>query len=217
MSIADELRKLGELHQSGALTDAEFAQAKARVLAGERAQDGGPQDETLREHLSELKRENELARLDREWQMERDRYQMSGRYGGRYTPTKASGIIMAVVTAGFGVVWTVMAAGMGGGIGGPGAIFPLFGVVFVLVGIGVGAFTFFRARQFEDAQQRYQRRRAMILAGDEEELPEPGSRYAARSSSTAIQDISEAAPCVSCGKTIPAGQERCPNCGWTYT
>jgi hypothetical protein len=34
MSIADELQKLFELHRSGALTDAEYARAKAAVLAG---------------------------------------------------------------------------------------------------------------------------------------------------------------------------------------
>ena len=34
MSIADELRKLQELHAAGSLTDAEFAQAKATLLAG---------------------------------------------------------------------------------------------------------------------------------------------------------------------------------------
>ena len=34
MNIADELRKLQELHSSGALTDEEFAQAKAAVLEG---------------------------------------------------------------------------------------------------------------------------------------------------------------------------------------
>src|SRR5262245_48443688 len=32
MNITDELRKLQELHRSGALTDEEFAQAKATVL-----------------------------------------------------------------------------------------------------------------------------------------------------------------------------------------
>jgi phage shock protein C len=31
--IADELKRLHELHQAGALTDAEFEQAKARVLS----------------------------------------------------------------------------------------------------------------------------------------------------------------------------------------
>src|SRR5262245_56435117 len=39
MNIADELRKLRDLHDSGALTDAEFAQAKAAVL-----KDGAPPD-----------------------------------------------------------------------------------------------------------------------------------------------------------------------------
>ena len=32
--ISDEIRRLHELHQAGALTDAEFEQAKAKVLAG---------------------------------------------------------------------------------------------------------------------------------------------------------------------------------------
>ena len=32
--IADEIKRLHELHQAGALTDAEFEQAKARVLSG---------------------------------------------------------------------------------------------------------------------------------------------------------------------------------------
>ena len=34
--ISDEIRRLHELHQAGALSDAEFEQAKAKVLAGER-------------------------------------------------------------------------------------------------------------------------------------------------------------------------------------
>ena len=34
--ISDEIRRLHELHQAGALSDAEFAQAKAKVLASER-------------------------------------------------------------------------------------------------------------------------------------------------------------------------------------
>ena len=33
INIADEIKRLHELHQSGALTDAEFAQAKEKVLA----------------------------------------------------------------------------------------------------------------------------------------------------------------------------------------
>lgn len=35
MSNAEELSKLADLHQRGALTDEEFAQAKARILSGQ--------------------------------------------------------------------------------------------------------------------------------------------------------------------------------------
>jgi multidrug resistance efflux pump len=34
--ISDEIRRLHELHQAGALSDAEFEQAKAKVLASEK-------------------------------------------------------------------------------------------------------------------------------------------------------------------------------------
>lgn len=34
MNTAEELKKLHELHQAGALSDAEYAEAKARILAG---------------------------------------------------------------------------------------------------------------------------------------------------------------------------------------
>lgn len=34
MNVSDEIKRLHELHQAGALTDAEFEQAKTRVLAG---------------------------------------------------------------------------------------------------------------------------------------------------------------------------------------
>jgi len=41
MNIADEIDRLHKLHQSGALTDAEFAQAKEKLLAGLNAGNAG--------------------------------------------------------------------------------------------------------------------------------------------------------------------------------
>ncbi len=38
MSMSDELNKLADLHQRGVLSDTEFAQAKARVLASTRSE-----------------------------------------------------------------------------------------------------------------------------------------------------------------------------------
>jgi phage shock protein C len=39
MNIADEIQRLHDLHQSGALTDAEFAQAKAKLLGSQTSND----------------------------------------------------------------------------------------------------------------------------------------------------------------------------------
>ncbi len=42
MNIADELQKLADLRRAGSLSDAEFADAKRRLLAGEKAESGAP-------------------------------------------------------------------------------------------------------------------------------------------------------------------------------
>ncbi len=39
---------------------------------------------------------------------------------------------------------------------------------------------------------------------------------AARSVESPGDDASEPAPCPACRAVIPAGESRCPNCGWTY-
>jgi hypothetical protein len=211
MSIADELHKLQELHQSGALTDAEFAQAKARVLAGRTsASEPDEKEADLRDQLAELKRDSELDRLDREWDQERQRYLIYGRYGAQpYTPSKMMSVIMGAAIVGFGILWTAFAASITGGVGGPASIFPCFGVVFILVGIGVSAYNFTRASQYEQAYQRYQRRRALLLGGDD---AQPRNETERRPS-TAIEDAGEPTRCLRCGRTIPAGETQCPNCG----
>src|SRR4051794_19655712 len=105
MSLADELLKLNRLHREGMLTDEEFERAKAAVLVAPLAHPAADQ-------LDEIRHQNEVAQLDREWQLERDRYMVVGRYGGRYIPNRATSLIGGVVFAGFGTVWTVMAASM---------------------------------------------------------------------------------------------------------
>jgi hypothetical protein len=150
MSIADELLKLHTLHKEGMLTDDELERAKASLLASP----SGP----AADQLEEIRRQNEVAQLDREWQIERERYMVYGRYGSRYIPNKTTSVIGGIVIAGFGTFWTIMAAGMGAPF-----FFPLFGVLFVLVGIGMSVFSFVRAGQYADAYRRYQHRRAAFL------------------------------------------------------
>jgi hypothetical protein len=173
MNIADELRKLEELHRSGALTDEEFAAAKARVLAGEPGTAGPAGGDAVQGQLDELRLQNEVARLDREWELERPRYLIAGRYGYRYVPNRAMSLLGGVVIVGVGILWTAMASSMVGGFGGVLFFFPLFGVLFILAGIGASVYSYSRAAQYEQAYANYQRRRAQLLAGrpDQREPP----------------------------------------------
>jgi hypothetical protein len=159
MSIADELLKLNRLHREGMLTDEEFEKAKAAVLVA-------PLANPATGHLEEIRNQNEVAQLDREWHNERERYMVVGRYGTRSIPSRGTSLIGGVVIAGFGTLWTVMAASMGA----PG-FFPLFGVLFVLAGVGMSAYSFIKAGEYEQAYQRYQQRRATLL--NRRDTPDP--------------------------------------------
>jgi hypothetical protein len=168
MSMADELRKLQDLHAAGTLSDDEFAAAKATALAS--GQTDAPADRVVEGHLAEIKHQNDVAQLDREWAMERERYMVAGRYGYRYLPSRGMSLLGGIVVCGFGLLWTVMAASMGAP-----AFFPLFGLLFILLGIGVSANAFLKAGQYEDARLRYQRRRGQLLNRDRRDKGErPG-------------------------------------------
>ncbi len=168
MSIADELAKLEDLRSRGALTEAEFAQAKAALLSGGAAAPDAQLGQHLSEQLAEVKYQNELARLDREWEMERQNYYLTDRYGRRQLPTPGMGIAVAVIGGGFGLLWTVFAAAITGSAPDEGpfsvvkVIFPLFGVLFIVIAIGYGIYAYNRARAYQRAYQAYQARRRNV-------------------------------------------------------
>ncbi|MFZ6721072.1 PspC domain-containing protein [Undibacterium sp. Ji49W] len=56
MNIADEIKRLHELHQAGALSDAEFAQAKARLLATGDTSASGPHQNLGFNQLNQFRR-----------------------------------------------------------------------------------------------------------------------------------------------------------------
>ena len=57
--------------------------------------------------------EGELARIDREWDRERERYMVHRRNGRRYVPSAAAAVVMGVLVVGFGLFWTVMTLNLG--------------------------------------------------------------------------------------------------------
>ena len=173
MNLADELRKLQELHLKGALTDDEFAAAKAQVLDQSRppapAAQGG-----VERHLQTIAQQNEVAQLDREWEIARESFMVTGKHGHRHLPTQAGSLVMGVVIGLFGLFWTAMAFGVtgamaghggfpGGSPGGLAAIFPFFGILFIVVGVGMSLYSFSKATQYADAERQYRTRRAELL------------------------------------------------------
>jgi hypothetical protein len=170
MGLADELQKLDQLRRDGVLSDAEFAQAKARLLAGEAA----PADPSLGQHLAdqlaEVRYQNELARIDREWEMERERYLIRGRYGRRDVPTTAMAVGIGLVSGIGGLLWLVMAVAITGSAPDVGPfliakyVFPLFGVAFIIGGIAWAFHVYSQAQKYQAAYKTHQDRKASVMA-----------------------------------------------------
>ena len=156
MTLSEEIQKLDELRRNGTLSPEEFEIAKRRVLEGSQYSAGA-------NHLEEIKAQNELAQIDREWGMERENYMVAGKYG-QYIPNKVSSVFGGIFLVGFGIFWTAMVSPvMGSGGAGVLSIFPLFGVFFILFSVGTSIRAFVKAGQYEEAQKRYQRCRREIL------------------------------------------------------
>jgi hypothetical protein len=167
MSLVDELNKLNELRFSGALSDAEFEKAKAALL------DPAPAvPEPVRQQLAETRYQVELTRIDREWELERQRYLIRNGYGFRQVPTAGVGIAAAVVGGGFGTLWTIIAIAITSWAPnfGPFAIvkivFPLFGIFFTVFGITMGVYIYRRAKLHEQRFREYEARRARVRPED---------------------------------------------------
>ena len=95
--MADELQKLEDLRRGGTLSDAEFQQAKATLLSGAAAPAEQPLGRHLSDQLAEVRYQNELTRIDREWEIARQQYLVADRYGHRHVPTVGMGIGTAVI------------------------------------------------------------------------------------------------------------------------
>ncbi len=169
MGITDELQKLVQLRTSGTLTDAEFAQAKAVLLSNPQASASTDESTFLTEQLLVLRRQNELAQIDREWEIERRQFQMLGRYGRTFTPTIGMGIATAIVGGIFGIFWTVFAFTITNasdkfsiepdGFAIVRTIFPILGVLVTCLSIGRGIYCCVLAHGYNEAYRAYQAKR----------------------------------------------------------
>lgn len=114
--------------------------------------------EQIADDLETIKLQNELASLDRQWMLDRDKYRVKGRDGEYSVPSQAGSIVGMILAAGFGLFWTVGAASMGAPF-----FFPLFGIVFVILAIGGGISSLNKAAAYQDSHGIYEARRKSLL------------------------------------------------------
>lgn len=119
--------------------------------------------ERMAGNLRVIELQNDLERLDREWESRREGFMISGKHGRRYLPTQGSSIAGGAIAVVFGVIWMTFA----GGIGAP-FPFPLFGLLFIgaaIYGMVNGAT---KAGAYESADREFQQQRARLIRQIEE-------------------------------------------------
>ncbi len=130
--------------------------------------------------LAQLRNDAELARLDREWEQERQSYLIKNNEGQLVEPTAGGSVVTGVLTAIFGAFWTAMTSHIGGGG------FALFGVLFIAIGVGSALYAYSKANELEAARTRYQDRRRQLSA---EPFAPQGTAFGSRTEAqSAIDD-----------------------------
>ena len=159
-TLADELKKLQELLDAGTLSDDEFAQAKRALLDGDITYAASSTNE---QKLAELQLQNELLRIDQEWQSEREHHKVS--YGKHSAPTEPTvfGTVMSLFGGLFAIGFAIFWIGQASSMGAP-SFFPIFGFVFIAFGIGLPIYHFIKYSRYKSAYDNYQRRRSEVLA-----------------------------------------------------
>ena len=112
------------------------------------------QNQDISENLEAIRLQNDLERLDRDWQRDYDRFARRDKRGRQTEPNAIGATITGIVVTVFAVFWMGTATSMGAP-----AIFPLFGMLF----IGFGIFTIIggniQAKKYSKAKRHYQRER----------------------------------------------------------
>ena len=129
--------------------------------------------EKIARDVAAIKSSSKIKQLDSEWQQERLQHLVTGKNGQQSLPTKGGAVIGGIMIAGFGLFWTIMAAGITGAgarMGAPGVvrIFPLFGVLFIIGGLFMSYSIYSRAEAYERANKSYLDRRRRLAREQEE-------------------------------------------------
>jgi hypothetical protein len=109
-------------------------------------------------NLRVIELQNELERVDREWDSEKGRFCTTNRHGRSSKPSLAVGVVILFMVGAFGVFFAATSSQFGAP-----AIFPLFGIGFVVIAVICAVSMFTKASGLSEAESGYQHRRAELL------------------------------------------------------
>jgi hypothetical protein len=118
----------------------------------------------LEDEVRTLRLQNEIRDLDEAWRVHREGLLIRHKDGRAIEPSAAGGIIGGLIGFVGAVIWIFLAVSMQAP-----AIFPLIGIVFILMAVGSAVFHASRGNQFKEAEAHYQRERRKL----EERLRRP--------------------------------------------
>ena len=113
------------------------------------------QQDVVLEKLSHLEKENQLARIDRNWERDKRQYLIVDKHGHKHEPSTLS-VVGPLIVAGLGIVFTFSGSTFGGG-------FMPFGLIFAGIGVCVAMINRSKHRDFLAARRRYRRHRRDVF------------------------------------------------------
>ena len=124
--------------------------------------------EELSDRIDSLTSHNEVAELDRDWEVESKKYLVVGKHGSTFVPTKIESIFTALIAVTIGAVWTTFTSLVAllmvssSLLAFPVIIFPMVGVLILVSGIQSGISGVSKAEGYKRAEAQYHRRRAEL-------------------------------------------------------
>jgi DNA-directed RNA polymerase subunit RPC12/RpoP len=110
--------------------------------------------ERIERDVAEIKRQNAIEALDRQWELRRESLMVRNKNGATSEPSAIGGVIGGVVAVVFGIIWTAGAASAGAP-----ALFPIFGVVFIFAGVIAAITQVTKASNYKYEETQYLRQR----------------------------------------------------------
>jgi len=108
-------------------------------------------------NLKVIELQNDLERLDRDWENNKMQYYVRGKDGSMSRPNRLVGTIVLFLMGAFGVFFAASSAEAGAS-----GIFPLFGIGFVVIAVISAVSMFTKAGGLEEAESSYQQQRASM-------------------------------------------------------